>query len=72
MFTGNVLFEIEVDSRNSRYGIFHSISHLSHFKDEEETLFAIGNIFRVEKIDWCEKDSLWNIKLTLQKHILYR
>jgi hypothetical protein len=51
---------------------FHSISDISNFKDEEEILFSIGNVFRVEEIHWCEKKSLWEIKLILQKHILYR
>jgi hypothetical protein len=72
MFADNALLQIEVNNRTGLHAIFHSISEFSHFKDEEEILFSIGNVFRVEEIHWCTKKSLWEIKLILQKHIQYR
>jgi len=72
MFAGNALLQIEVNNRTGLHGVFHLISDISNFKDEEEILFSIGNVFRVEQIHWCEKKSLWEIKLILQKHIQYR
>jgi hypothetical protein len=72
MFAGNVLLQIEVQNRIGLYAIFHSISDLSHFKHEEEILFSIGNVFRVEDIEKCENNVRWNVKLILQKHIQYR
>jgi hypothetical protein len=72
MFAGNALIEIEIHNRTGLYGIFHEISDLSNFKDEEEILFSFGNVFRVEQVQWCPKKSIWEIKLILQKHLQYR
>ncbi len=72
MFAGNALIEIEIHNRTGLYDVFNQVSDLSNFKDEEEILFSIGNVFRVEQVQWCPKKSIWEIKLILQKHIKYR
>jgi hypothetical protein len=72
MFAANALLQIEVNNRTGLHAVFHQISDLSNFKQEDEILFSIGNIFRVEKIQWCDKKLLWYVKLTLQKDLQHR
>ena len=71
-FADNAVFKIEVNNRTGLHAIFHRISDLSQFNDEEEVLFSIGNVFRVEQIQRCKKRSIWEIKLVLQKKLQFR
>ena len=54
-----VIFEIECDHQCS---IFADIARFSDFPDEEEVLFDLGAVFKVERV--CPSDSLWKIYLT--------
>ncbi|CAF1367952.1 unnamed protein product, partial [Rotaria sordida] len=60
-----VLFEITVS--NTSDNIFHpfaDIVELSHIRDEEETLFFAGAIFRIDSVRE-ESDLTWIVNLTL-------
>ncbi|CAF0986490.1 unnamed protein product [Didymodactylos carnosus] len=46
----SILFELEIEW-NSYASPFVNISHLSSFADEDEYLFSIGSIFRIESIE---------------------
>ena len=57
----SVIFEIEVDSSAHRRP-FAQISHDSAMEDEEEILFSMCSVFRIESV---EPDDIWYIKLKL-------
>ncbi|UJR12923.1 hypothetical protein I4U23_017097 [Adineta vaga] len=60
----SVLYEIIVDTRLSHSVPFAEIGDQSNFKDENEVLFSMGAIFRIEET--CEEHKcLWTVKLTL-------
>ncbi len=49
-FAKNVLFDIEVDFNKHPTLIFADISSTSKFGEEEEVLFDLGTVFRIEKV----------------------
>jgi hypothetical protein len=55
-----ILFEIELDYSLSTSSIFADISHLSQFDLEDEILFSMGSVFRIQSLQW---NDYWNIKL---------
>lgn len=67
-FIGNnseekVLFEIH--AKHSSLTPFASISHLSYFQEENEVLFMLGCIFRIENISFDKTMKIWIVKLIL-------
>jgi tetratricopeptide (TPR) repeat protein len=58
----SVIFEITVDLKVPCRP-FANIAQLSSIKDENEILFSIGTIFRIESVD-LEIDTIWLVKLT--------
>ncbi|CAF3170547.1 unnamed protein product [Rotaria socialis] len=63
-----VLFEIDVDM-NNEYGIvFADIREFSRYKEEEEILISIGSVFRIESVEFIEKNKLYVIHLSLSRH----
>ncbi|UJR17650.1 hypothetical protein I4U23_004546 [Adineta vaga] len=48
---------------NSR--TFAEISHLGSYGDEEEILFMLGSVFKLQDMDYDEDDKLWIVKLVL-------
>jgi hypothetical protein len=55
-----ILFEIQLDYSLSTSSIFADISHLSQFDLEDEILFSMGSVFRIQSLQW---NDYWNIKL---------
>lgn len=49
-FARNVLFEIEVDFEKHPALIFADIADISQFGEEQEVLFDISTVFRIEKV----------------------
>jgi len=49
-FSKNVLFDIEVDFNQHPALIFADISSTSQFDEEEEVLFDLVTVFRIEKV----------------------
>jgi len=49
-FSKNVLFDIEVDFNKHPALIFADISSTSQFDEEEEVLFDLVTVFRIEKV----------------------
>ncbi|CAF1440807.1 unnamed protein product, partial [Didymodactylos carnosus] len=67
----SVLFTVKVDNRKGLFSTFHTIEKLSNFSNENEVLFSLGTIFRVQSIVKDETDRLWNIELKLRFSIIY-
>ncbi|CAF1373980.1 unnamed protein product, partial [Didymodactylos carnosus] len=59
-----ILFEIEANTRLETKP-FANISHLSYFRQEEEVLFILGTIFRINNIVYSQKQNIWIAKLVL-------
>ncbi|CAF1008368.1 unnamed protein product [Didymodactylos carnosus] len=57
-----VLFVIEADTHRQT-APFAPISHLSYFRSEDEVLFMLGAVFRIEKVD--HDGGVWVVKLVL-------
>ncbi len=49
-FAKNVLFDIEVDLKKHPGLVFADISSTSQFEEEEEVLFDVITVFRIEKV----------------------
>jgi hypothetical protein len=49
-FAKNVLFDIEVDLKKHPALIFSDISSTSQFGEEEEVLFDLVTVFRIERV----------------------
>ena len=62
----SVLFEMDVDTDITRIP-FASIEHISRFPDEEEVLFSMGTVFRINSVQNPEQRGPreWLVSLTL-------
>ncbi len=49
-FAKNVLFDIEVDFKKYPELVFADISSTSQFEEEEEVLFDLVTVFRIERV----------------------
>ena len=49
-FVGNAIFEIDVDVQKHPELIFADIANASQFNEEEEVLFDVSTVFRVERV----------------------
>jgi len=63
-----VLFEIDIDMRSEQSIAFADISHISRYPEEEEILFSIGSVFRIESVYFDEIKQLYRIHLLLSQH----
>lgn len=61
----SVLFEMDCETSRADMKPFADISHLSCFHDEEEILFMLGSVFRVQSVQQNTTNDLWTIKMTL-------
>jgi tetratricopeptide (TPR) repeat protein len=60
-----VLFEISIDPSISS-SPFANVGSASHFQEEEEILFSMHSVFRIEQVGQIDKnDRLWQVNLTL-------
>ena len=59
----SILFEIIVNTHTNQTKPFANIAQFSYFDSENEILFFIGTICRIESVKQCEK--IWHIKLIL-------
>jgi tetratricopeptide (TPR) repeat protein len=59
-----VFFEINADPRLDKMKAFSKITSLSYFPGEEEVLFMIGSIFRLDSIQ-RDNEGVWNIQMVL-------
>jgi tetratricopeptide (TPR) repeat protein len=59
-----VFFEIDADPRLETMKAFSQITSLSFFPGEEEVLFMIGSIFRLDQIE-RDHEGFWNIRMKL-------
>ena len=60
-----ILFEININLSISS-SPFANISHVSHFREEEEILFSMHTVFRIGMTKQIDKnDRLWQVNLTL-------
>jgi tetratricopeptide (TPR) repeat protein len=73
-----VLFEIEADP-SLKAVVFADIENKSRMKDEEEVLFALSAVFKIESVILDPKQNIWKVKLTatdegtekVQEHITW-
>ncbi|CAF4397030.1 unnamed protein product, partial [Adineta steineri] len=63
--TQKVLFEIDADPRLDSIKPFANITQHSYFPNEEEILFMIGSIFKINEIKHDDNNGIWNIQLVL-------
>ncbi|CAF1608978.1 unnamed protein product, partial [Didymodactylos carnosus] len=59
----SVLFEIQIDP-SIRKTPLANIEHLSYIPTENEFLFSMGTVFRIESIE-RQSNGIWNVKLKL-------
>jgi len=60
-----IFFTITGDLSNSSAS-FASVGNLGFFDDEEEVLFSMHTIFRIERIEQnCDRERVWNVHLKL-------
>jgi tetratricopeptide (TPR) repeat protein len=59
-----VFFQITADPQINNTKPFSNLSSLSHFPNEDEVLFMIGTIFRINQIVY-NNDGIWNVQLML-------
>ncbi|CAF1261651.1 unnamed protein product [Didymodactylos carnosus] len=59
-----VFFEIKVDTRLETRA-FADISDMSFFHNEQEVLFTLGSVFRLENVMFDEREAVWCVRLTL-------
>ena len=60
-----VLFVIDADPRIEGVKPFANIAAHSYFTDEQEVLFLLGSIFRIDGIHYAAEDRVWLIEMTL-------
>jgi tetratricopeptide (TPR) repeat protein len=60
-----IFFEIHADPRVNNSKPFSNITSYSYYPKEEEVIFMIGSIFRLDDIKYDNNDGVWNIKLSL-------
>ncbi|CAF4325883.1 unnamed protein product, partial [Rotaria sordida] len=60
----SVIFEISVNTKVKHSIPFAKIDYQSIFKDEDEVLFSIGAVFRVDETEEI-REHLWKVNLTL-------
>jgi tetratricopeptide (TPR) repeat protein len=63
-----VIFEIDIDMTNEQSIAFADISRISQYPEEEEILFSIGSVFRIESVRFDEIKQLYRIHLSLSQH----
>lgn len=63
-----VLFQINIDTSCKHSTAFADISRLSQFPEEEEILLSIGSVFRIQSVNFDEKNQLYRIHLLLTQH----
>ncbi len=59
-----ILFEIDADPQLENIKPFSNIAELCFFPDEEEILFMVGSIFRLNNI-FIDNDGIWIIQMNL-------
>ena len=59
-----ILFEIDADPKTKKVKSFADITQLSYFPVENEILFMMGTIFRVDKI-FSDENQIWIVQMTL-------
>ncbi|CAF0964752.1 unnamed protein product [Rotaria sp. Silwood1] len=57
-----VLFEIECQNEESDCSIFADITSFSDFPDEQEVLFDLGAVFKIQTVS--EEDDMWKVCLS--------
>lgn len=60
-----ILFTIDADPDKASSKPFADISQYSYYPEEKEILFMLGSIFRLESVQWNDKDTAWIIHMTL-------
>ncbi|CAF1292548.1 unnamed protein product, partial [Rotaria magnacalcarata] len=63
-----VVFTINIDSSIGNDQVFATIEDVSDFSQEEEILFTIGTVFRVDSVEQVT-DTYWSVELSLDKKI---
>lgn len=60
----NVLLEIDIDAENTPT-VFADVAHLSAFHEENEILFTLGTVFRLQDAYYEKEEQRYGIKLAL-------
>ena len=60
-----ILFEIDIDTRLGNTKAYSDVKHLSHFSEENEVLIMLGSIFKIKKVEFDERQSVWIGTLSL-------
>ncbi len=61
----SVLFEMIINTNINKTKPFANIEKLSYFQDENEILFFIGSIFRIEIVEKLIDTDIWHVKMKL-------
>lgn len=59
-----VLFEMKIDPTTC-FHPFASLSDHTHFAQENEILFSMHAVFRIDQLETMNTDGIWRVKLTL-------
>ena len=59
-----VLFEMNIDTHHTRVP-FASLDSESQYPDEEEVLFSMHSVFRIDQVTENQNEGRWHVKLTL-------
>ncbi|CAF0854652.1 unnamed protein product [Adineta steineri] len=60
-----ILLDIEIDKSLKNVKPYGNISSQSHFIEENEILFMVGSIFKIQRVIEPELDGIWTIKSSL-------
>lgn len=66
----SVIFEIQIRSKYSANPVT-AIGTLSAIPNEEETLFSMGNAFRIDSCISADNSKVWTVQLTMEHHVLH-
>ena len=59
----SVVFDIEVDLEKYPELILADITHLSKYRDEEEVLFDVGTVFKIQSVEYNEQKQHWYFQM---------
>ncbi|CAF3901097.1 unnamed protein product, partial [Rotaria sp. Silwood1] len=60
---GSVVFDIEVVLEEYLTTIVADVRHLSRFRDEDEVLFDIGTVFKIQSMKYNEQQNYWQCRI---------
>ena len=66
----SVIFQIKIQSKYLANPVT-DIATLSEIKDEAETLFSMGNAFRIDSCESADNSKVWTVELTMERLVVH-